>query len=202
MKFPLNNERNEGSPAVTPFEAPVHLLWGHGGMTGAVVQENVKLLGELPGIFRDQPAWSTMDPEQEVYRVRWWPTVPAGEEGGLYWGVTILQPGKVGDEYFMTHGHFHANRTRSEYYAAVAGNGILLRMGAQRKTWGEAMSPGTLHYIRGEHAHRVVNVGNEPLIFWACWGSDAGYNYGAIRQSGFGATVVERDGRPAIVPES
>lgn len=171
-------------------------------MTGGAVRESVKLLGELSGIFRDEPARSSMDPNQEVYCVRWWPTVPAGQEGGLFWGVTILYPGKVGEEYFMTHGHFHANRTRAEYYAAVAGNGILLRMDAQRKTWGEAMSPGTLHYIHGEHAHRVVNVGNEPLIFWACWGSDAGYDYGTIRQSGFGASVVERDGLPTIVPQA
>ncbi len=40
----------------------------------------------------------------------------------------------------------------------------------RRITWGEEMSPGTLPYIHGQHAHRVANVGNEPLIFWACWG--------------------------------
>lgn len=182
-----------------PLAAPVELNWTQGSMTGAAVRESVKKLGELKGIFRDAAAWSAMDPDQEVYRVRWWPAVPPGQEGGLFWGVTILQPGKVGDEYFMTHGHFHANRTRAEYYATVAGNGILVRMGEERRTWGESMSPSTLHSIRGEHAHRVANVGNEPLIFWACWGSDAGYDYEAIRRSGFGALVLERDGKPAIV---
>lgn len=88
------------------------------------------------------------------------------------------------------HGHFYANRTRAEYYAVVAGKEILLRMNAQRKTWGEAMSAGTLHYICGEHAHCAVNVG-----------SDAGYDYEAIRQSGFGASVVERNAQPVIVSE-
>jgi glucose-6-phosphate isomerase len=62
------------------------------------------------------------------------------------------------------------------------------------------MAPGTLHSISGRHAHRVANVGHEPLIFWACWGSDAGYDYATIREHGFGARVVERDGRPALVP--
>lgn len=169
-------------------------------MTGAAVRESVKTLGELKGIFRDEKAWCAMDPNQEIYRVRWWPAVPPGEEGGLFWGMTVLQPGKVGDEYFMTHGHFHANRTRAEYYATTAGTGILVRMGAERRTWGESMSPDTLHYIRGEDAHRVVNVGDEPLIFWACWGSDAGYDYEVVRRLGFGASVIERDGKPAIVP--
>jgi glucose-6-phosphate isomerase len=188
------------SPADSgPGLARVSVDWAKGAMQGSPVQEQVKTMGELRGIFRDESAWSAMDSQCEVYRVRWWSPVPAGEEGGLFWGVTILQPGKVGDEYFMTHGHFHADRTRAEYYAAVAGTGILVRMEEERRTWGEAMSPGTLHYIQGQHAHRVVNVGSEPLIFWACWGSDAGYDYSTIRQHGFGASVVERKGQPVIV---
>jgi glucose-6-phosphate isomerase len=141
-----------------------------------------------------------MDPDQEVYRVRWWSPVSPGSEGGLFWGVTILRPGKVGDEYFMTHGHFHANQISSEYYTPVSGKGLLIRMDEQRATWAEEMSPGTLHYIRGEHAHRVVNIGPEPLVFWACWSSNAGYDYGAIRERGFGARVVERNGLPAVIP--
>jgi len=176
------------------------LDWAQGVMSGPAIRESVKTLAELSGLFRDQRAYAAMNPEREIYRVRVWAPVSAGEEGGLFWGVTLLQPGKVGDEYFMTHGHFHVNRTRAEYYATVAGQGMLMRMNGQRTTWGEAMAPGTIHYIRGEHAHRVVNVGTEPLIFWACWGSDAGYHYGAIRELGFGAAVVERDGKPAIVP--
>jgi glucose-6-phosphate isomerase, archaeal len=180
--------------------APVILEWMKGGMSGSEVRESVKTLGELKGSFRDETARLAMDPQQVVYRVRWWPTVPQGVEGGLFWGVTLLQPGRVGNEYFMTHGHFHANRTRAEYYAAVAGKGMLVRMDKDRKTWGEEISPGSLHYIHGEHAHRVVNTGAVPLIFWACWGSDAGYDYATIREHGFGSLVVERDGKPVLVP--
>lgn len=189
------------SPPESVAAAPqVMLDWERGGMSGPATRGSVKTLGDLKGLFRDERAYAGMDPQREVYRVRLWAPVAAGEEGGLFWGVTILQPGKVGDEYFMTHGHFHANRTRAEYYTTVAGQGMLLRMDARRATWGETMAPGTLHYICGKHAHRVVNVGSEPLIFWACWGSDAGYDYGTIRQQGFGTAVVERDGKPTIVP--
>ncbi|MGB7191480.1 MAG: glucose-6-phosphate isomerase family protein [Acidobacteriaceae bacterium] len=168
-------------------------------MSGAPVQESAKRLADLEGIFLDERTRARMDPEQEVYRVRWWSPVPSGQEGGLFWGVTILQPGKVGEEYFMTHGHFHANRTRDEYYATVSGKGLLVRMDDERRTWGEAMTPGSLHSIRGGHAHRVVNGSDEPLIFWACWGSDAGYDYATIRELGFGARVLERNGRPTMV---
>jgi glucose-6-phosphate isomerase, archaeal len=178
----------------------VTLNWSSGELWGPPVQESIKTVKDLKGVFRDDAAWQALKPQREIYRVRWWAPVAAGDEGGLFWGVTILQPGKVGDEYFMTHGHFHANRTRAEYYATVAGTGTLLHMDADRRTWAEEMIPGRLHYIRGEHAHRAVNVGDEPLIFWACWGSDAGYDYGTIQQHGFSASVIERNGKPAIVP--
>lgn len=186
-------------PGNCQAETGVHLEWFTGAMSGLPVQESAKKLKDLQGIFLDEAAWAGMNPETEVYRVRWWSPVAAGQEGGLFWGVTILQPGKVGEEYFMTHGHFHANRTRDEYYAAVSGSGLLVRMNDERRSWSEAMTPGSLHSISGQHAHRVVNVGEGPLIFWACWGSDAGYDYATIRESGFCIRVVERGGRPAII---
>lgn len=168
-------------------------------MAGEAVQESARTLGDLAKIFHDGVAQARLDPTREIYRVRSWMPVSPGTEGGLFWGVTVLQPGKVGDEYFMTHGHFHANPTRAEYYATVSGSGMLIRMDAGRKTWGEAMAPGSLHYIHGAHAHRVANTGHLPLVFWACWGSDAGYDYGSIAERGFGARLVERDGQPVFV---
>lgn len=181
-------------PAATSFQ------WLPGRMSGAGVAESSKKLGDLATLFHDRIAFAAMDPAREIYRVAWCAPVAPGSEGGLFWGVTVLAPGKVGDEYFMTHGHFHANPTRAEYYAAVSGRGMLLRMDQDRRTWGEAMAPGSLHYIRGAHAHRVANTGTEPLIFWACWGSDAGYDYGIIAQRGFGARLLESDGQPVLVP--
>jgi glucose-6-phosphate isomerase len=170
-------------------------------MTGEPVLESSKTLGDLRKLFHDADACARLDPTCVIYRVRSWTPVSPGTEGGLFWGVTTLQPGKVGDEYFMTHGHFHANRTRAEYYATVSGQGMLLRMDSDRRTWGEAMAPGSLHSICGEHAHRVANIGNEPFVFWACWGSDAGYDYGAIAARGFGARLVERGGQPVLISE-
>lgn len=178
---------------------PVSLDWLRGALAGEGLLESCKSLRELAGIFHDHEAYASMDPDREIYRVRSWMPVGPGTEGGLFWGVTLLQPGKVGDEYFMTHGHRHANSTRAEYYATVSGTGMLIRMDTDRHTWGELMTPGTLHYVRGEHAHRVANTGSVPLVFWACWGSDAGYDYGMIVERGFGARLVERDGQPTFV---
>jgi glucose-6-phosphate isomerase len=198
MKSSLQNAK-DGLQMLSPEIAKVTVEWASGKIDGPAVQESVKKLSELKQIFLDEAARASMDPDLEVYRVRSWLPVPPGDEGGLFWGVTTLYPGRVGDEYFMTHGHSHANRSRAEYYTPVSGKGLLIRMNEQRLTWAEEMTPGSLHYLRGEHAHRVVNTGKEPLVFWACWCSDAGYDYGAIRERGFGARVMERDGKPAII---
>ena len=179
----------------------VTIDWNRGVLNGPEVRESTKTLRDLACVFRDLASLEEMDGRRAVYRVHSWAPAPAGTEGGLFWGVTVLEPGKVGDEYFMTHGHFHLNPTRAEFYATVAGQGILLRMERDRRTWGEPMSAGSLHSIDGAHAHRVVNAGDEPLIFWACWPADAGYDYGSIAQDGFGARVLDRDGAAAIVHE-
>jgi len=56
----------------------------------------------------------------------WWEPVAQGTEGGLFWGGTEFLPGRVGKEYFMTHGHQHAVLDRAEFYGTVAGKGMLV----------------------------------------------------------------------------
>lgn len=173
--------------------------WATGAFAGRGIEESVKTLGQLADIFADTAAWDAMDPETEVYRTKFWRPVSDGTLGGLFWGATILQPGRVGDEYFMTHGHFHAIRDRAEYYATIKGDGSLLLMDETGETQSQTMRPGTVHYIPGSVAHRVANTGNEPLIFLACWPSDAGHDYGTIKASGFSKHMVLRNGEPCLV---
>ena len=160
---------------------------------------SVKRICDLGGTFLDTAAWQAMDPETVVYTVEWEQKVEQGVEGGLFWGATIIQPGKVGAEYFMTRGHFHVKRDRGEYYTTVQGSGVLVLMGEDRVARTEDMSPGSLHYIPGYTAHRAVNTGDSPLTFWACWPSDAGHDYAAIEREAFSIRVLNRDSRPCVV---
>jgi glucose-6-phosphate isomerase, archaeal len=178
----------------------IRMDWGRGYLRrDPQVRETVKTLLQLRGIFANQQAWEKMDPRAVVYRVQAWCPVPEGTEGGLFWGTTVIEPGRVGAEYFITHGHFHVKRDRSEYYGTTQGEGALILMDETRKTWMERMSPGSLHFIPPNTAHRVANVGKVPLRFLSCWPSDAGHDYETIRKHGFSARLFNVKGRPRLV---
>jgi len=108
-------------------------------------------------------------------------------------------PGKVGSEYFMTKGHFHEKSDRAEFYWGVKGFGMLVLMDRERNTWAEEVHSGSLHYIGGEIAHRLVNTGDENLVVGACWPSDAGHDYAEIAMNGFSARLLEVEGEPRLV---
>lgn len=168
-------------------------------LTGSAVIHNTKRLADLKGIFEDNDAFEKMKGSQLAYEVDVYFPVKSGTEGGLFFGFTRLQPGLVGDEYFMTKGHFHAIENRAEYYWCTEGEGILLLMDKNRITKGERMKPGSLHYIPGFTAHRVVNTGDKVLSFGACWPSDAGYNYETIESEGFSLRVKKAGNKITLV---
>jgi glucose-6-phosphate isomerase len=175
--------------------------WADGALDAPGLRSSVKKLAQLKAVFADQSAFAQMDPETVVYRVWWWEPVAPGTEGGLFWGTTEILPGKVGDEYFMTHGHQHAIIDRAEFYGTVAGEGMLVLRDESGKLWYEPMRPGSLHYIPGRVAHRTVNTGDKLLRFIASWPSDAGYDYGVIASEGLGARVIERQGKPVFLKD-
>jgi glucose-6-phosphate isomerase len=183
--------------------APIQIDLRTGSMGRDVrIERASKTVGQMDHVFLNGHAWSRLDAEKVVYAVEYWKPVAEGTEGGLYWGNSTVFPGMVGDEYFMTRGHFHARRDRAEYYATVSGTGMLVLMDEQRCASVQEMSAGTTHYIPGRVAHRVVNTGDVPLTFFACWASDAGYDYKTIDEQGFSVRVVCRSGRPEVVAQS
>jgi len=174
-------------------------IFTNGQLIGTDVTHRVKTLRELSGIFEDQTAFENMKGDQPIYEVDSWLPVQQGTEGGLFFGLTLLYAGRVGDEYFMTKGHFHAIENRAEYYWGLEGEGILLLMDKKRKIRAEYMFPGSLHYIPGYTGHRVVNIGTGKLKFGACWPSDAAYNYDIIMNEGFSRRVKIIEGKPSLI---
>jgi len=107
---------------------PVMLNPGNYRMTGESVIHQTRKLKDIQGIFQDEKACTEMDQEQLVYAVQSWLPVAEGTPGGLFFGASTIYPGSVGNEYFMTKGHFHSQSDRAEFYWGVEGKGMLILM--------------------------------------------------------------------------
>jgi glucose-6-phosphate isomerase len=121
-----------------------------------------------------------------------------GVEGALQFGTSYLYPGKVNGEFFITKGHTHEIENRAEYYFCIDGEGLLLLMDEDRNIIVQKVEKGSLHYIPGYVAHRLVNTGRDILTVGACWNADAGHNYGEIAELGFSKRVFEENGNIVI----
>ena len=190
--------KEKSSMEIDKISVP-YVFFTNNCMAGEEIVKSTRLLGDLEGVFQDKEAFKRMDKETVIYQVSSFLPVKEHTPGGLFMGITTLFPGKVGQEYFMTKGHFHANSDRAEFYWGVEGEGVLILMDEQRNVWAERMFPGSLHYIPGKVAHRVANIGFQKLVFSACWPSDAGHDYGTIATQGFARRLMDIKGGATLV---
>ncbi len=167
-------------------------------LVGNDVNHKKTVIADLEGVFENEIKRSQMPGQGVVYEVDAFKPVPSGTIGGLFFGITRIHPGRVGDEYFMTRGHFHAKPDRSEFYWGIGGEGVLILMDCNRRVKTENIFPGSVHYIPAYTAHRVANIGNGILSFGACWPADAGYDYEEIKENGFAASLMCINGTPKL----
>ncbi|MFZ4581709.1 MAG: glucose-6-phosphate isomerase family protein [Paludibacter sp.] len=168
-------------------------------LIGKQLVEKSQTIATTSDIYSDQEALKDIDVSQKAYDVSCYLPVEEGTTGGLYFGITKIYPGKVGNEYFMTKGHFHINENSSEYYWGIEGEGVLILMDENRNVTAEKVVPGSLHYIPGGIAHRMANIGNEVFSFAACWPADAGHNYEEIANRGFAKRLMGINGVPTLI---
>lgn len=163
-------------------------------------KEVVRHLADLRGSFADEPAFQAMlaDGNPVLYRVI--AVEPASGPGDLHYGLGILYPGKVGSEYFLTKGHLHSTREAAEVYIGLAGEGfMLLEDEATRAIRMEPLGAGRVVYVPGFTAHRTINTGSEPLVYFGIYPASAGHDYGVIAKRNFRKVLVERDGKPTLL---
>ncbi len=120
--------------------------------------------------------------------------------GELLHGISIVHPGKVGDEYHMTKGHFHTVLETGEVYYCLKGHGYMVMETPEGEWAVEELCPGKVLYVLPRWAHRSVNASlDEDLITFFIYPGNSGHDYGTIEKQGFRKLVVERDGAPAII---
>jgi glucose-6-phosphate isomerase len=159
-----------------------------------------RYLGDLRGCFADTQVYehALAAGNPLVYAVTG--VEPGVGEGDLHFGVGMIMPGRIGDEYFMTKGHLHTWRDAAEVYIGISGAGVMV---LEREADGESrmvpLRPQGIVYVPGHTAHRTMNTGTVPLVYIGVYPARAGHDYTSIAQNNFQCMIVDRGGMPVMV---
>lgn len=158
----------------------------------------VRRASDMRGYYEDEAALEKLirggDPvHYEVFEK----AIPE-EYGHLLLCISKLQPGLVGDECFMTKGHYHTVAGTGEVYLCITGEGYMVMKTPDGRIAEQPMRRNRMVYVPPFWGHRSVNTGDEPLISFCVYPADAGHNYGDIAEDGFPQRIVRRGGKVSI----
>lgn len=163
-------------------------------------RRNVRRASDLVGYVADPGALQQLiDSGNPIIYETYEALVPEAP-GHIMYGITVLHPGKIGSEYYLTKGHYHVIRDTAEIYYGLQGQGFLVMQNEQGEFRAVPIAAGDVVYVPPGWAHRSVNTGDAPLIMLYAFPADAGHDYQAILENGFRKIVVEQEGKAAIVP--
>lgn len=134
------------------------------------------------------------------------------ENQGLRYDITVIYPGKVGQEYVKTFGHYHPRvpgqeLTYPEVYQVLSGKAhFLLQKGGELT--GEVEDFAVADFEAGDiliippfYGHVTVNPGDEPLVMANWIARDFVSEYGPIRaRKGMAYYDVEYKGKSIFMP--
>ena len=157
-------------------------------------------LSNMKGMFADEAAYADQLETDDVLVYEFFDMGVPDSEKEVAYGTSITYPGKIGDEYFMTKGHFHTVLDTAEVYYCLRGHGYMMMENPEGDWEVQELVPGKALYVPGRYAHRSINLSDsEPLITFFAFPGHAGHDYGTIETKGFRKLVVERDGKPTII---
>ncbi len=182
---------------IAPFVTEVDFASGAFSAPDYIIQRK---LSDMATMYADEEAAQrilTEEGDRLIYEVQG-VELPV-EEGQIPHCSTRILPGRIGDEYHMTKGHYHARREQGEVYFGLSGRGCLVMQTETGETSVQDMLAGSAAYVPPFWAHRTVNVGDEDFVFFSVWEARAGHDYGTIERDGFRKLLLLRDGRPTVV---
>ena len=156
-------------------------------------------LSAMAGMYADAEAFAEAVAVDDVLSYEFYDMGVPSLETEIAYGTSVTYPGRVGDEYFMTKGHFHTRLEAAEIYLFLSGEGLMLMESPEGDVQVEEFRAGRSVYVPGRYAHRSINTSaTEPLITFFAFPGDAGHDYGTIETKGFRKIVVDRDGVPTL----
>ncbi len=149
-------------------------------------------LSDLYGYFLDTNAYEMAVNQQNTLVYEVYELHRPATSGELLQGISIIHPGKVGREFFMTKGHFHAVLDTAEVYYCLTGEGFMVMETPEGESSVEALSPGKVLYVPPRWAHRSVCTSRQqPLVIFFVYPGHAGHDYGTIEAQGFRKLVMD-----------
>jgi glucose-6-phosphate isomerase len=185
------------STIINPFGLGIDL---ESGIMPEATNHLVRRASDMKGYYLDENALGKLirensDPiHYEVFEL------PVPEEyGHLMYCISKLYPGKIGDEFFFTKGHYHTVEETAEIYLCLKGEGYMVMKTSDGRTEEIRMERGKMVYVPPFWAHRSVNTGGEPLISFCVYPAEAGHNYGDIKEQGFPKRIFEKENSIHII---
>lgn len=160
---------------------------------------SVRKLSNMKNMFLDEKARARMEQGENTLVYEFFEMGMPELANELAFGTSICYPGKVGNEFFMTKGHFHEVFDCAETYICLSGKGIMLMETPDGEWDAPVLTPGKMVYVPGGWAHRSVNIGSEPFVTFFNFRGDAGHDYATIEEKGYRKLVVDNNGAVEIV---
>jgi len=180
---------------IKPFTIDLDLLTG----LSKSKESTKRYLSNMKGMFSDELAYENLLKQEDRLLYEFYELDLPNKDSDLLFGTSIVYPGKVGNEYHMTKGHFHTILDTAEVYYCLSGNGMLLMENPEGDWDTQQLKPGSAVYVPGRYAHRSINVGNEPLVTFFVFRADAGHDYGTIEEKGYRKLIHDKNGEIQIV---
>lgn len=157
-------------------------------------------LSNMKGQYFDQEAYEAKLAEGDALLYQVYEIKRPEIEGEILHGISVVHPGKVGEEYCMTKGHFHTVLDTAEIYYTLKGRGYMVMETPEGEWAVEELAAGRVLYVPPRWAHRSINVQeDEDLVMFFAYPGNAGHDYGTIETQGFRKLVVDRGSGPEIV---
>ena len=137
-------------------------------------------LSAMRGQYADGQAYEVMLAKEDTVLYEVYEIKRPEQAGELPHGLSILHAGQVGDEYFMTKGHFHSVRETAEVYHCLKGLGFMVMETPEGEWSVEELGPERVLYVPPRWAHRTVNTGRVDLVTFFVYPGNAGHDYGTI----------------------
>jgi len=157
-------------------------------------------LSKMANMFYDEQAFHAILSREDVLVYEFFDMQVPESPNEVAYGTSITYPGKVGNEFFMTKGHFHTVLNTAEVYYCLRGHGYMLMETLEGEWEARELTPGIAVYVPCRFAHRSINVSaSEPLITFFAFPGHAGHDYGSIETKGFRKLLVEQDNKPVFI---